>query len=238
MIRGGQFFDHDAFLTMSPQQWQQQMDPVNYLRAWSLVYYLIYADNGKHAAAFNDFMHRLGQGEPWIRAMQGAFGSVDGFIPAWQAYWENLDPNVCDELYLAATMRRLSAFIVRAEMAGALVDTLEDLRRLSADGAPPMPLVNWIPPVLVSEALEDVARRSEAGAGFEIQTLWLPRTRRGKPQPHLPPEERRQLLCIQNDKRYAARWTIDERNGIQVTLYTGEETIGVDPPAEQKGRGN
>lgn len=71
----------DRFFSMSDSEWGAQVRSghaqVNYLQAWSMVHFLLYAENGKYEQGFMKFLVQLNRKVGWEQAFVGAFGMPD-----------------------------------------------------------------------------------------------------------------------------------------------------------------
>lgn len=78
-----------------------------YPQGWSLIYYLLYAENGKHRTAFNGFFQMLTKGKfdgDGVSMFKKGFGRApDDFKPEWQKYFTALEPKTTSEFTAAAT---------------------------------------------------------------------------------------------------------------------------------------
>ena len=71
----------DRFFSMSDREWAAYVRSghagLNYLQSWSLVHFLLYAENGKYEQGFMKFLVNLNRDMDWKRAFVGAFGTPD-----------------------------------------------------------------------------------------------------------------------------------------------------------------
>ena len=78
-----------------------------YPQGWSLIYYMLYADNGKYRTAFNGFFQMMTKGKfegDGVGMFKKGFGRApDEFKPEWQKYFEALEPKTTAEFAAAAT---------------------------------------------------------------------------------------------------------------------------------------
>ena len=119
-----QFRPFAQFFTMDQRVWNQHVQfgqaNTNYLQAWCLVHFFLYADDAKYQPAFLEFLVGLNRELPWQDAFVRAFGSpnFEAMQEKWLDYIGELQPADYRE-----TIRRLE-FLAdgheRAAQAGSL----------------------------------------------------------------------------------------------------------------------
>ena len=87
------------FLTMDQKEWNAHVQRgqnagVNYLQAWCLCHFFLYADDSRHQQQFLQFLSLLNQGEPYEMAFVQAFGMprFEQMESSWANYVEQLAP--------------------------------------------------------------------------------------------------------------------------------------------------
>ena len=104
---------------MDQRVWNQHVQygqaNTNYLQAWCLVHFFLYADGAKYQPAFMDFLVGLNRELPWQDAFVRAYGSPDfeAMEERWLAYIDELQPADYRETilrldFLAAGMKQLN----------------------------------------------------------------------------------------------------------------------------------
>jgi hypothetical protein len=129
-------FPFETIIHMSDRDWSHRLqvgDPragLMYDQAWSIVHFLVHADDGRYAAAFESFIRATGEGHQPTRALEMAFGSADlePFEEAWRAYLLELEP---DPISTAVErLEYLGAGLDRLHEEGLVVESMDQLRRL------------------------------------------------------------------------------------------------------------
>lgn len=93
-----QFRPFAQFFTMDQRVWNQHVQygqaNTNYLQAWCLVHFFLYADQAKYQPAFLDFLVGLNHELPWQEAFVRAFGTpnFEAMQKKWLDYIEKLQP--------------------------------------------------------------------------------------------------------------------------------------------------
>ena len=152
-IRGGKVKGVVAMMNVSAGQWERELDIANYDQAWSMVHFLVHADNGRYAPALSQCIRELSAGHTPEVAWADAIGSTDGFDEKWKAYWLAQPKSPTAQLYGRATVATLTSFLARAtaqKQAFADVDAFAaaaraDQLKMSAD--------DWLPRSLLTDAL-------------------------------------------------------------------------------------
>lgn len=133
-IDDGRTFGFGELLRMDSQQWSDRVaggDPragVMYDQSWSVVQFLMHADNGKYASAFKAFLRACANGMQLDQALQSAFGTTDfsAFESAWKRYMLGLQ---ADPLSVSVERLRFLAYGLRwLQLKGIRPSSLEDLK--------------------------------------------------------------------------------------------------------------
>lgn len=114
-----QFRSFAQFFTMDQRVWNQHVQygeaNTNYLQAWCLVHFFLYADEARYQPAFMDFLVGLNRELPWQEAFVRAFGTPDfaAMEQKWLDYVAELQPADYRETirrldFLAAGMKTLN----------------------------------------------------------------------------------------------------------------------------------
>lgn len=106
------------FFTMDQKVWNQHVQygqaNTNYLQAWCIVHFFLYADSAKYQPAFMNFLVSLNRELPWEEAFVRAYGSPNfsAMEQKWLEYVAELQPADYRETirrldFLAAGMKQL-----------------------------------------------------------------------------------------------------------------------------------
>ena len=124
----------DAFMSMEGEQWGEHVvggtATLDYLQAWALVHFFLYAENARYQPGFFEFLLQMNVGNSWEAAFQRAFGTRDyeALQGAFLKYLHRLRPTD-----LRTTLYRLE-FLAEGAHALAGSDTYpETLEELQAE---------------------------------------------------------------------------------------------------------
>ncbi len=91
----------DDFIRLDNASWSQRVaggdarTGMMYDQAWSIAHFLVHADNGKYARAFERFIKETSRGLSIDNALQNSFGTsnLDAFETAWKEWTLELEPD-------------------------------------------------------------------------------------------------------------------------------------------------
>jgi hypothetical protein len=162
-IKNKSYMPFDKLLLMEQREWNARMSGDLYLQTWSMAYFLLNADEGRYLKPTEMFVALIGRGKPWQEAFLESYGPPAGFEEEWAAWWMKQDPDLSKLDFLAATLRKLTAFAARAELADQPHDTFESLAASVEN--PRLTERTWLPPGLLEEALAEAKQVVERDGG-------------------------------------------------------------------------
>lgn len=160
-LGGVSYLPVGAMMLITHDQWNRVLSHHYYDQAWSMVHFLAHAEDGKYQAAFVKFMRGVSNGMNWRAAWMGSFGDPAGFEQRWREYWLAMPDNPTEDLYVRAAAERLTSFLARAVVAGQTFENWEAFVEAAGSGSLKAPDNDWLPPVLLTEALELARRKGE-----------------------------------------------------------------------------
>ncbi len=191
-MKDGNTISVDQMMSMPHALWNAQMNVINYDQAWSMVYFLAHARDGRYQDAFNSFLRDLGRGDRWQAAWQRAFGSgTREFEQQYRGYWQKMPKDFSADLYAQATAETLTSFLARAVSQKQSFATADEFLGVARAGKLKAHADDWLPPALLEGALQRV---QEAGT-------WELRKNRGV-----------QLICTRADGK-TLTGTFQTQNG-------------------------
>ncbi len=100
---------------MPYSEWNDVLMGTNYDQAWSMIYFLAWADDGRYDTPFMRYMALYKHGYSANLAWRMAFGRSDGrFQILWKKYWMDMPSNPTALLYAKVQTQALTNFLARA----------------------------------------------------------------------------------------------------------------------------
>lgn len=175
----------DKMITMTIREWNQSSDTDYYLQAWSMVYFLLHAENGKYVRNLTAYAASMGKAVAdrpryWADAWKAAFGpDLAEFQKKYCQYWQTLPRNVSHEQSVTALVETMTTFLSRAIVCKQQFKTFDEFMTAATEGklANRNDLFFWLPPSLLQKAVQDSARAGtwslETDAATKRQKLLL-----------------------------------------------------------------
>jgi hypothetical protein len=123
----------ERLLTINGGQWNEYVRAEDatllYLEAWSLVHFLVFAEQGKYESGYLNFLVMLNRGADWRQAFVASFGIPD--FKALEAKWLTYIQNTPASNY-RETIRRLkflTAGMLELHKQGCRVTSIDELRQ-------------------------------------------------------------------------------------------------------------
>lgn len=158
MIKAEKLVPFSRMVTMSHSEWNEQMTLENYDQGWSMVHFLVHADNGKYQRPLTKYIAALAALAPPMDAFTAQFGTnTKAFQDRYCDYWLSQGADPTRELYLKADVATLTSFLARAQF---LKMKFEDFAafasaagggKIQIDGTKNFNL--WLPQTLVQQVL-------------------------------------------------------------------------------------
>ncbi|MCK4602638.1 MAG: DUF1570 domain-containing protein, partial [Phycisphaerae bacterium] len=153
-------------ITMDLRQWNRQMSHRNYDQAWSMVHFLIHADDGKYEKAFAAFIKDIVRGRRWRQAFQARLGrDLEGFQKQYMQWWTSLPENPTAQRYTRAVVETLTSFLARASRQKMKFESVEEFFEAAGDGKIKVDIRKaprlWLPPKLLKDALKEAQNLEE-----------------------------------------------------------------------------
>lgn len=149
-----------SVMAIDASQWADNVRKAPYNQVWSMVHFLLHADNGKYAGAFHAYLMDIGRrGLSPDKAWKKQFGQdIAQFERLWAAWWQAYPDGGSTERYVEATFRTMTSFLVRYLLQGHTFETAQEF----FDAAGRRPLVldanTWLPRATLRAALRIAPR--------------------------------------------------------------------------------
>ena len=158
-IKHNKFKTIHAMREMSYSQWNDVLMGTNYDEAWSMIYFLAYANHGRYAVPFTQYLRLYRHGFDAETAWDRVFGDNDlAFQRLYVKYWMNLPPNATAELYARVQTQSLTNFLARAVTLKQRFYSAKHFFSAARDGSLKVyhfPNRLWLPPSLLNHALRE-----------------------------------------------------------------------------------
>ena len=151
MMLSGRFRPLTKLMSISRTGWLGVADGVDYLEVWSLVHYLVHADDGKFRPVFERYIKATLQPNgpmPSLREMLGADEDLD---KNWREWWLAQEPDATKDLYARAAATALCAYLGRANAQKQSPATVQDILTLVESKKLVLSDTDWLPPSLVND---------------------------------------------------------------------------------------
>ena len=141
---------------MKPAQWNLGLKRTDYDQGWSMVHYLVHAENGKFQESFANYVNDIAAGKPWSFAFTRYFGQkTEDFQERYSNWWLSLKENPSREKYEKAVVKTLLSFLGRLVTEGNCYENYEEFQNAAKNPALQLPEDKFLPPELLLEALEE-----------------------------------------------------------------------------------
>jgi hypothetical protein len=119
MIAEGRLLPMGQMLSMTGRQWLASMSGRNYDQAWSMVHFLVHAEEGRYRPAFEDFINDLSGGRSPTKAFADRLGGdAEQFQARYCLWWLSQPADPTADRYALAVAQTLTSFLARAASQG------------------------------------------------------------------------------------------------------------------------
>ena len=131
----------------------------NYRQAWSLVYFLLHAEDGRYRAAFTTVMQQAGAGRPWSKAWEAHIPlTADELEEQWRTYWLELDLAETKTATIEAKTHIFLNYLALATRNGQRFRSAQDFFSKAQARAIAMTDDDWLPPELIKDEIAEATR--------------------------------------------------------------------------------
>ncbi len=158
-IAGNKMLPFVKIMSMNSAAWRNNAGS-NEIQAWSMVYFLLHADNGKYGKQFEKFMKALANKKLPMASFRENFGKdINVLQKAYEQWWSSLSENPAADRKTAVTVHTLTNFLALAgHKKNKFSDMTDFVTRIRAAGQISMtdePSL-WLPNALLDAALNDM----------------------------------------------------------------------------------
>ena len=161
LMKANQMKPFEQMFALSYGEWSANLDMKNYDQAWSMVHFLVNADDQKYRKAFGDFLKETSKSKDWLAAFKAHFGAdLKPFEDRWRAWWTALPADPTPDLAGSAVVQIYTSFLARATVGGHAFITWEDFIAAARGGKLQADDSTWLPPGLLASAISSHACRT------------------------------------------------------------------------------
>ncbi|MDD4891747.1 MAG: DUF1570 domain-containing protein [Phycisphaerae bacterium] len=158
LIQARKYMPFEKMMELKPDQWNNKIEHANYVQAWSMVHFLVHADDGKYVKPFEGFLQAVSKGAYWSRAWKPRFGNdVEAFEKRWADWWLAQPEDPTATLRARVLVATMTSFLGRAVAQRQTFTSADEFFAAAAAGKLQCGPDDWLPPVLLSRRL-DAAR--------------------------------------------------------------------------------
>lgn len=141
-------------MDMAHETWNSRLTIVDYDQAWSMVYFLAHAQNGRYQKPLNEFIRKVSRGTTPREAWKTTFGSgTRAFEKQWKEYWESLTPDATADRYAEATVATMTSYFARAFSQKQFFTTPADFFKAAKSSELRAHKSDWLPASLLEREL-------------------------------------------------------------------------------------
>ncbi len=161
LIEAGETKTIPEMMSLPHWQWNMEMNVANYDMAWSMVFFLGHAKDGRYQLPFQRFLDEVSKGKSWEQAWLRHFGAgTEEFERQWREYWVTLPANPTPKPHARAVTAALTSFLARAVSQNQSFDSVEVFFQIARNGELQAHEEQVLPASLLQWALDNV---SDAG---------------------------------------------------------------------------
>ncbi len=167
-IKNADFKPFPQFLRISHESWNLSLTHARYDQAWSMVHFLLHAENGKYQPALAQAILLSSQRLATDRAWTTTFGTVEVFEDKWKDYWMKLPETPTLDRYAQAVVSTFAAYLSRAGVQGQTFADFDALLNTDPTGLK-IAEADWLPPRLFDQTRRLCAQLRDQGAVFTLR---------------------------------------------------------------------
>jgi len=158
-IRTGRLKSIREMMRMTRKEWNAHLAGQNYDQGWSMVHFLVHADDGRYVKRLSRYINDIARPLPAEHAWVKNFGrDIDAFERRWRKYWLSQPPNPTADLYTKAVVATLSSFLARAYSQGQTFPSAEAFFQAARAGQLKAHQEDYLPPSLLQRNIAKAAQ--------------------------------------------------------------------------------
>jgi hypothetical protein len=138
---------------LTSQEWSDQLSLKNYDQVWSMVYFLVHADDQKYQQPLVDFIHELSRGIRDDTAWNDTLANSGDLQERWRTWWTTQPANATPTLYAQAAVSTMTSFVARAFVEKQTFKDFDAFRAAVDNDTLKIDPDDWLPHSLIADAL-------------------------------------------------------------------------------------
>jgi len=143
-----------AMLKMEQRTWNAGLSVRNYDQAWSMVHFLVHAEDGKYRKALSRWISDIARRKPWANSFIARFGrNTKAFQQRYAAWWNALPADPTAEKRVQVVVQTLTSYLGRATSQGQQFKDAGAFFAAARAGELKAARRQWLPKTLLDKAL-------------------------------------------------------------------------------------
>ena len=151
-LASGELKTFDKIATTSGEAWANQMNIQNYDQAWSMVHFLVNADDQKYQPGLFACLREISHGRSGEQAMRDTLAKNMGIEERWKTWWTEQPQSPTSTLYGRAAVATMTSFIGRCYAQKQTFVDFEAFRAAAESKALKISADDWLPDSLIESA--------------------------------------------------------------------------------------
>jgi hypothetical protein len=163
LINAKKLMPIEQMMKITSKQWSSKLDYRNYVQAWSMIYFLVHAEDGMYRDALSKCIKAISRGQKATTAWKKNFGSnTKGFAKKYEKYWLTLEEGTDQRARDKALLMQLCTLLHRAQVMGKKFDTMDEFVAFVDGGeftmSPKKHKALWLPESLARTVVKDLKK--------------------------------------------------------------------------------
>ena len=153
----------EKMMTITSKEWIAAMNYDYYVQAWSMIYFLVHAEEGRYRGAISKCIKAISSGQNGTKAWKKYFGrNTKSFAKKYEKYWLTLEEGTDQRARDKALLIQLCTLLHRAQVMGKRFDTMDEFVAFVEGGkftmSPKKHKTLWLPESLAKTVVSDLQK--------------------------------------------------------------------------------
>jgi hypothetical protein len=163
LIRAKKMMPIEQMMKLTGEEWSAQQANRNYLQAWSMIYFLVHAEDGEYSKALGKCIKAISRGKKATAAWKKNFSSnTKSFSKKYEKYWLAMEEDVDQRVRDKALLMQLCTLLHRTQVMGKKFDTMAEFIAFVDAGefkmSPKKHKALWLPESLAKTVVKDMKK--------------------------------------------------------------------------------